>query len=446
MYPILRRQVSRLTLATLVLLAGPAATLLADAIEFTDGRSVEGKITARTDQSVTITMKVGTRDYPRDFPLDRVRAITVDGKREAIGAPSDATSTEPATGVPRTPEDVKAMIEKLGRSTPDWWGSVELKYPRGLDLNWSQPRRGVWNNQRYVGQYVWDVINPNPSKWREGVYLMHHLLRVNQDRTEVRDRVMVEIGRMYHDLLQDYARAAFWWQKAGVDKTEQASLHAVHLAECYAKLGCKEMAVGLLNDIPPHFAMIKAWADMGEIDRALRLADANSSGSYADIAYIYAGDACRVAGQHERALQYYEKLLALPANGNAWKRIQVNHQRARDNAEGIRLFELLDLGRVPDGTYLASSEGFKGDVYVEVSVKSRRIASVRVTQHHEKQFYSALTDVPRKIVAKQSVKGVDATSGATITSEAIINATAKALAGGMRRTTVRRTESNELHR
>jgi uncharacterized protein with FMN-binding domain len=445
MHPILRKPVAGLALATLVLLASHAVPVLADAIEFTDGRSVDGKITARTDQSVTITMKVGDREYPREFPLDRVRAITVDGKREVIGAQSDATSTEPATGAPKTREDVEALIDKLGRSTPDWWDSVELKYPRSLDLNWSLPRRGVWNNQRYVSHYVWDVINPNPSKWREGVYLMHHLLRVNQDSTEVRQRVMVEIGRMYHDLLQDYARAAFWWQKAGVEKTEEASLNAVHLAECYAKLGCKEMAVALLGDIPPHFAMIKAWADMGEIDRALRLADANSSGSYADIAYIYAGDACRVAGQHERALQYYEKLLRLPANGQGWRRIQVNQQRARDNAEGIRLFEMLDLNRVPDGTYLASSEGFKGDVYVEVGVKSGRIASVRVTRHQEKQFYSALTDVPRKIMAKQSVKGVDATSGATITSEAIINATAKALAGGMRQTTVRRS-TNEFHR
>jgi uncharacterized protein with FMN-binding domain len=261
---------------------------------------------------------------------------------------------------------------------------------------------------------------------------MHHLLSVNQDRTEIRKRVMVELGRMYHDLLQDYARAAFWWKKAGVDRTERASISAVHLAECYAKLGCKEMAVELLGDIPPHFAMIKAWADMGEIDRALRLAEANTRGPYADIAYIYAGDACRVAGRHEKALEYYDKLLALPADGQGWRRIQQNQARARDNAEGIKLFEMLELSRVPDGTYRSSCVGFKGDVHVEVGAKSGRIVSVRVTRHEEKQFYTALTDTPRKIIAKQGVKGVDATSGATITSEAIINATAKALAGAMR--------------
>jgi uncharacterized protein with FMN-binding domain len=413
------------------LLSGSAATLWADAIEFTDGRTIEGRITDRDSQSVTIRMTVGGREYPRDFPLDRIRAIIDDGKREVIGAPGDTASDPSATGTTRTREEVLALIEEQGRIVPDWWDSVSLNYPRTLDLSWSMPPRGVWNNQRYVGQYIWDIINPNPGKWREGVYLMHHLLRENQDRSQTRKRVMIETGRMYHDLLKDYARAAFWWQHAGLDETQEASLNAVHLAECYAKLGCKEMAVELLRKLPGHFAMIKAWADMGEIDRALGLADANADGPYADIAYIYAGDACRVAGQYEKALEYYDKLLALPRSGRSGRRIQVNQIRARDNAEGIRLFEMLDLGRVPDGTYRASSVGYKGDVYVEVSVRSGRIESVRVTRHQEKQFYSAMTDVPEKIVARQGVKGVDATSGATITSEAIINATAKALAEAM---------------
>ena len=64
--------------------------------------------------------------------------------------------------------------------------------------------------------------------------------------------------------------------------------------------------------------------------------------------------------------------------------------------------------------------------------RAGRITDVKVTDHKEKQFYAALTDTPRQIIAKQSVKGVDATSRATITSEAIINASAKALRSGMK--------------
>ena len=73
-----------------------------------------------------------------------------------------------------------------------------------------------------------------------------------------------------------------------------------------------------------------------------------------------------------------------------------------------------------------------GPLHVAVVVKSARIESVKVTQHTEKQFYSAITDTTARIIDKQGVKGVDMTSGATITAEAIVNATAKALAGGMK--------------
>jgi hypothetical protein len=44
------------------------------------------------------------------------------------------------------------------------------------------------------------------------------------------------------------------------------------------------------------------------------------------------------------------------------------------------------------------------------------VTAVKVTKHREKQFYAALTDTPAKILKKQSVQGIDATSRATITS------------------------------
>jgi major membrane immunogen (membrane-anchored lipoprotein) len=45
---------------------------------------------------------------------------------------------------------------------------------------------------------------------------------------------------------------------------------------------------------------------------------------------------------------------------------------------------------------------------------------------------SALEDIPQRIITRQSVEGIDAISGATVTSQAIVNATAKALANGTR--------------
>lgn len=86
----------------------------------------------------------------------------------------------------------------------------------------------------------------------------------------------------------------------------------------------------------------------------------------------------------------------------------------------------------PLHAYNADVPAYAGDLYVAVTVQSGRIEAVTVTKHKEKQYYTALIETPRKIIEQQGVKGIDATTGATITSEAIINAAAKALASGLK--------------
>ena len=102
---------------------------------------------------------------------------------------------------------------------------------------------------------------------------------------------------------------------------------------------------------------------------------------------------------------------------------------ARESIEAIEIFEKADVSALADGTYRGESTGYNGRLVVEVKVASGRIESVKVVEHKEKQFYSALTDTEDSILRLQTVRGVDGTSGATITSRAIVNATAKALAG-----------------
>jgi uncharacterized protein with FMN-binding domain len=173
--------------------------------------------------------------------------------------------------------------------------------------------------------------------------------------------------------------------------------------------------------------MIKLWGDMGEPTKAVKLAEWYvKSGGQPQMAYLVAADACRLAGRYQEAVRYYQKTLDAPGSGKEG-RIDQTRKRAQDSLSAIKLMELLDVSRVADGKYRGSSGGYEGPVEVEVGVQKGRIESVRVTQHREKQFYAALTDVPEQIIKKQGVKGVDATSHATITAEAIINATAKAL-------------------
>jgi uncharacterized protein with FMN-binding domain len=192
------------------------------------------------------------------------------------------------------------------------------------------------------------------------------------------------------------------------------------------------MALKCLRRNTVYFTTIKLLADMGETRQALELADGAARGGWSDLAYLYAGDACRIEGRYDEALRYYKKVLDVKPQGNAQKRVERNQERARTNIQAIEIYDNLQLSRVRDGTYNAAAPGYAGSVRVEVAIRGGRIEAVRVTDHQEKQYYGAIAETPAKIIEKQGVKGVDATTSATITSEAIINATALALTKGLR--------------
>jgi len=81
---------------------------------------------------------------------------------------------------------------------------------------------------------------------------------------------------------------------------------------------------------------------------------------------------------------------------------------------------------IPDGSYGGASRGYVDDVGVQVAVSGGRISSVRVTSTRENRTLTSLADVPPQIVQKQRTQ-VDATTGATITSRAIMRAAQSAL-------------------
>lgn len=78
---------------------------------------------------------------------------------------------------------------------------------------------------------------------------------------------------------------------------------------------------------------------------------------------------------------------------------------------------------LPAGTYRAKAKGMMGDVEVEVVMDGEIIESVTVISHNETAGISdpAIEEVPAAIVGAQS-SDVDAVSGATITSDAIMAA------------------------
>ncbi len=414
---------------TLVLL--PQTLVLAiDTVELTTGARATGTIRSYSSDDVIVDVKIGTRTFQRRYPKSRVKAIIVDGKR--IDMRTGQTSA-PAPGgrAERSREDVLAEIDRQGKTQPDWYDATPLNYPRSLDLSWPMPPPKGWNSSKNVGQFIWDRINPNANKWREGVRFMHHILSTTKDN-DVRQRAMRSLGSMYHNLLQDYARSAFWFRLSGLEnQLATAPQQGIVLADCYWQLGSKRMALEVVSKMKRKpYSAIKLLGDLGETDAAVKLGEAFAKTGQASTSFLYAGDACRVAGRLDDAEKYYRRAIAgIPKAEASKPHRQRDKARAEASIAAIRFYSL-DPKKVRDGKYSASSIGYEAPVRVEVVVKSGTIESVNVTQHREKQYYSSLTDTPRKILANQSVSGIDATSSATITSEAIINATAKALADG----------------
>lgn len=343
-----------------------------------------------------------------------------------------AAGRDASGGLTRTRQEVDEAIARAGTTPPAWWSSVAVKHPPTLNLTWADPGK-EWDAQKNLGQYIWDVINPNPGRWREGVRLLHHVLTLNKESPARLEKTAEALARMYQNLLQDWARAAFWWRTTARLGGYAEEDFALELGECYWKLGNRAMCVALLEtlerDDTRNGSLIKLWADLGELDRALKLAEEKARSVAPDPAYLAAGDACRLAGRYDQALAYYRKVVALT---EGWHDLPRNRERAAASIEAIQVFERLDLTRIPDGTYESSSVAYNGPLHVAVTVKGAHLEAVKVTRHQEKQFYSALTDTPARILEKQSVRGIDMTSGATITAEAIVNATAKALATGLK--------------
>ena len=82
-----------------------------------------------------------------------------------------------------------------------------------------------------------------------------------------------------------------------------------------------------------------------------------------------------------------------------------------------------------DGTYSAEAEGFDGPVKVTITIKNGKITKITNTNTDTKEYSSkAWAKIQPAILKKQGVYGVDTVSGATFSSNGILEAAQKALA------------------
>lgn len=404
-----------------------------DLVEFLNGTELKGEILQirKTDKEFDFKCLISGNEVTQTLPYSRVHAVTFGGKRFVL-----TPQTEPAVadvvgsdGRPqRTPEQVQKLIDTIGPTAPEWLASTDMNHPQTLDMSWPEKTNGPWDESKNIGQYIWGRVNPNASRWKSGIKLVHHCIELHQGQPKLLQRDKEKLGVMYFQLLQDYERAAYWLQQAKVQPSTESG---VHLCECYWRLGSKPLAMKSLPGKRLHISAIKLLGDMGEVDKALDVVKYYEKTNLTNEAWLHAGDALRSAGKLNEAIAYYQKVLDQNQARNQ-EYLTRFKGRASEAIEAIRLFDKADVSKVANGTYRDSATGYNGKLEVEVAVAGARITQVKVTKHQEKQFYAALTDTPNQILETQGFRDIDGTSGATITSQAIINATAKALAKGAR--------------
>lgn len=373
----------------------------------------------------------------------------------------------------RSKSEVDALVAQAGSTSPGWWDSIALEVPETLDLSWpvrqgfgegpgrfeERGRRGRGRgpggrgfrreqvSPSNVDAYLIQVVYPNPSRHKAGIKLVHHLMIQQKDDREKLRRSLNTLGEMFYELLGDYARAAFWWQKC---EQMGGTVNATKLARCYFELGGKGTAAQLLSGVEDASSrngkdVIKLWAKIGEVDKALRMIESMPAASNWGMRrgpggmtqsgkYLLAAEICRGAGRYAEALAYYEKVLALPDSETR----PADHHETDDkfeadvNRTGTRFLQKLDWRQIPDGSYTSTVEAYGGPMTVQVTVKNRAIESVDVTRHRETYEYLIMAQpTARQIVQKQRFEGVDVVTGATVTSDAIINGAAAALVQAM---------------
>ncbi|MFK7734776.1 MAG: FMN-binding protein, partial [Pirellulaceae bacterium] len=404
--------------------------LAEDSVEFLNGTTLSGKILEirKAAKEFDFQSSIAGQSVSKTYQYAAVHAVTFNGKRFVINEMQDTTNAVAAdlAGTGKSEADVRAIIDGEGASEPDWLAATKFAHPKSLDLSWPLKVDGPWDESKNVGQYMWGRVNPNPSRWRSGIKLLHECVRLHSGKRELLKRDYSDLGNRYFVLLQDYSRAAYYFEKGQVAMSQPGG---IHLAECYYRLGSKKMAMDLMRGKSLHFDAIKLLSEMGELKEALNVTKVYARTRVFNEAFLNAGDALRAAGRLDEAIDYYQQVLDRNEARDE-EYLKRYRGRASDSINAIRLFDKADVSKVADGIYDDKAVGYNGDVHVRVKVANGQVEDVEITKHKEKQFYAALTDTPRQIIEKQSIQDIDGTSGATITSQAIVNASARALAQG----------------
>lgn len=311
------------------------------------------------------------------------------------GPPPKAARPAGAAAKATAPDGKPSMKDTLARLKvpPDWFAGVKID---------------------------WDMAKP----WKDGRVEVRRLLALD-DPDKVRQGVKItwlyaqkgDIGDGHEISLYLFLSGNYDWALLEYPKYLQkvAGNGATHgylcYASCFAHFGEYAKALEVLD---------KAMADLPKPPWRIS--------STANI-WNRRGDICVEMGDLAKAKQCYAEALRLyPTSDQPNGR----HLLARNAAKVQTKLDLMTMAslqsaKLRDGVYTGKSLGYSDtqDMLTTVTIKDGKIADVQV-KHQEKIDLGATRIIPKRIVDAQSLK-VDAVTGATITSQAIVDGAFQAL-------------------
>lgn len=241
------------------------------------------------------------------------------------------------------------------------------------------------------------------GKMREAMKLTYDYLvvrKVQKDQHEY---------PMYLYLGGEYAWAIKIYKEHLKAKGQPHAHESRCLASCYAEFGEHEKALAALRYGLKHLPK-PPWGTMAAAGVHDQMGDVQAA----------RGDKPQAKTHYRKAIAHYRR--AKPKYGrHLLPRRIAKVQSKLDLLER----EAIDLAKLRDGVYRGKSLGYVKDVWATVTLKAGRITDIKV-QHQENIEQGATRIIPKRILAAQGLD-VDAVTGATVTSQAIVEATYRAL-------------------
>ncbi len=261
----------------------------------------------------------------------------------------------------------------------------------------------------------WDMNKP----WKEARIEVRRLLAMD-DPQKVREAVKMtwlyaqkgDIGDghelpMYLFMSGNYAWATLEYPKLLARTKGKGYTHEkVCYASCLAHFAEYQKAMVVLDealtDLPAPPWRINATANVHNI--------------YGDV-YARMGNIEKAKAEYGEAMRLYPT-----SNQPAGQHVLTREMQKVRNKLDLLTIQSMDLSKLKDGKYdgraLAYSD--KHDMFVTLTMSGGKIADIQL-KHEEKIDLGATKTIPARIIEKQSLK-VDIVTGATITSQAIIDA------------------------